>query len=98
MYETGRPINGAVVSPVADEVITGGGQDAQKVTTSNVDSVQFESHIFGLSSCEVEGHVSGHFGPINSVAIAPDGRSFATAGEDGYVRLNQFAPSYFDSK
>ena len=38
----------------------------------------------------------GHFGPINSVAFHPDGKSFSTGGEDGYVRIQAFDPTYFD--
>ena len=32
----------------------------------------------------------GHFGPINAIGINPDGRSYASGGEDGYVRLHHF--------
>ena len=40
--------------------------------------------------------VKGHFGPINSVMFHPDGNSYASGGEDGYVRINVFDQSYFD--
>ncbi len=32
----------------------------------------------------------GHFGPINAISFRPDGRAYATGGEDGYVRLHHF--------
>ncbi|GKD04071.1 eukaryotic translation initiation factor 3 subunit I-like protein, partial [Tanacetum coccineum] len=41
------------------------------------------------------GGVKGHFGPINALAFNPDGRSFSSGGEDGYVRLHHFDPDYF---
>lgn len=44
------------------------------------------------------GQVRGHFGPINAVAFAPDGRGFATGGEDGYVRLHHFDNEYLTAR
>jgi WD40 repeat protein len=36
----------------------------------------------------------GHFGPINSLAFNPDGKSFASGSEDGYIRLHHFDTDY----
>ncbi|KAJ2298209.1 translation initiation factor eIF3 subunit, partial [Coemansia sp. RSA 2706] len=44
------------------------------------------------------GTVKGHFGPINTLAVQPDGKGFASGGEDGYVRLHHFDPDYFKFK
>ncbi|PKI31427.1 hypothetical protein CRG98_048182 [Punica granatum] len=44
------------------------------------------------------GGVKGHFGPINALAFNPDGKSFSSGGEDGYVRLHHFDPDYFNIK
>ena len=38
----------------------------------------------------------GHFGPINTLAYAPDGRGYASGAEDGYVRLHTFDADYYD--
>ena len=44
------------------------------------------------------GRVKGHFGPINTLAFQPDGKGYASGGEDGYIRLHQFDKSYFEFK
>lgn len=41
------------------------------------------------------GRVAGHFGPINTIAFAPDGRAYVSGGEDGYVRMHFFDDEYF---
>lgn len=42
------------------------------------------------------GQVKGHFGPINTLAFHPSGKQYASGGEDGYVRIHNFDPSYFE--
>jgi len=98
-FTTGRPINSCSISPFPGrhEVIVAGGQSAESVTTTRVDNVQFATRFFNAIFEEEMGSVAGHFGPVNSLAYFPDGKGFATGGEDGYVRLQHFDPSYFTS-
>lgn len=96
-YSTGRPINSAVISPTPDYevVLLGGGQSAESVTTTRVDSAQFRVRFHHLIYQEELGSVQGHFGPVNAIAFKPDGKGFASGGEDGYIRLHHFDKSYF---
>jgi len=98
-YHTGRPINSASISPDEEYecVIVGGGQSADTVTTTRVDSAQFRVRFFHTIYQEELGSVQGHFGPVNALAFNPDGRGFASGGEDGYVRLHHFDRTYFTS-
>ena len=97
-YKTERPVNSAAVSPIRDHVVLGGGQEAMEVTTTSARSGKFEARFFHLIFEEEFGRVKGHFGPIQSVAFHPDGKSFSSGGEDGYVRVQAFDPPYFDFK
>jgi len=95
-YTTGRPINACSISPVKDEVLLGGGQEARDVTTTAVDQRQFMAHFFDLVHENNIGLVKGHFSPINCASYSPDGRFFVTGGEDGNVHLYAFGKEYFD--
>jgi translation initiation factor 3 subunit I len=95
-YNTGRPINTVSISPLKEEVIVAGGQSADTVTTTRVDSAQFRTRFFHLIYEEEMGNIGGHFGPVNALAYSPDGKGFASGGEDGFVRLHHFDPSYFE--
>lgn len=97
-YQTERPINAAAISPLLDHVVIGGGQDAADVTTTSSRAGKFEAKFFHKIFEEELGGVRGHFGPINALAFSPDGRSFASGGEDGYVRLHHFDNDYFHLK
>lgn len=61
-----------------------------QVTTTAAKAGGFEARFYHKIYAEEFGNVRGHFGPINTVAFSPDGRSFTTGGEDGYVRIHHF--------
>lgn len=94
-YKTSTNANGAAISPAFNHVLIGGGQEAAQVTTTSARAGHFEARFFHKLYEEEFGNVKGAFGPLNSVAFAPDGRGFATGGEDGYVRLYHFDNSFF---
>lgn len=98
-FNTERNINSAAVSPLAScpYLIVGGGQDAMSVTTTAAKQgnfhVSFYDHVFD----DELGCITGHFGPVNTVAFAPHGKGYASGGEDGYVRIQHFDQEYFDA-
>ncbi|XP_078445338.1 eukaryotic translation initiation factor 3 subunit I-like [Wolffia australiana] len=97
-YVTERPVNACAISPLLDHVVIGGGQEATQVTMTSHRAGKFEAKFFHKILQEEIGGVKGHFGPINALAFNPDGRSFSSGGEDGYVRLHHFDPDYFNIK
>ncbi|KAK7821696.1 hypothetical protein U0070_003737 [Myodes glareolus] len=88
-FRTERPVNTAALSPNYDHVVQGGGQETMDVTTTS-------TRFFHLAFEEEFGRVKGHFGPINSVAFHPDGKSYSSGGEDDYIHIHYFDPQYFE--
>lgn len=95
-YKTERPVNAVTMSPLLNHVVLGGGQDASAVTTTDHRAGKFEAKFYDKILQEEIGGVKGHFGPINALAFNPDGKSFSSGGEDGYVRLHHFDQEYFN--
>jgi len=95
-YKTERPVNSAAISPILDHVVLGGGQDAMEVTTTSSRVGKFDSRFFHLIYEEEFARLKGHFGPINSLEFHPDGKSYASGGEDGFVRVQTFDSSYYE--
>ncbi|KAI8062424.1 WD40-repeat-containing domain protein [Gongronella butleri] len=99
VYPTDTPLNSATFTPKYQEfVIVGGGQEAMDVTTTSARAGKFESRFYHKILEEEVGRVRGHFGPINTLAVHPDGKSYSSGGEDGYVRVHHFDPDYFTFK
>ncbi|CCU81582.1 eukaryotic translation initiation factor 3 [Blumeria hordei DH14] len=86
VYVADTPLNSASITPKKDFVILGGGQAAMDVTTTSTRQGKFEARFYHKIFEEEIGRVRGHFGPL----------SYASGGEDGYVRVHQFDKGYFD--
>ncbi|KAF2010765.1 eukaryotic translation initiation factor-like protein 3 subunit [Aaosphaeria arxii CBS 175.79] len=97
-YTTDTPLNSAAITPVKDYVILGGGQAAMDVTTTSARQGKFEARFWHKIFAEEIGRVRGHFGPLNYVAVHPQGTGYCSGGEDGYVRVHHFDKPYFDFK
>ena len=95
-YIADTPLNSASITPKKDFVILGGGQAAMDVTTTSTRQGKFEARFYHKIFEEEIGRVRGHFGPLNTVAADPQGKGYASGGEDGYVRVHQFDKGYFD--
>ncbi|KAJ1797538.1 translation initiation factor eIF3 subunit [Coemansia sp. RSA 2399] len=98
LYKADTGINTAAMTPTQDLVILGGGQAASEVTTTSSRQGKFESRLYHKIFEDEVGRIKGHFGPINTLAVIPDGRGFASGSEDGYVRLHHFDSDYFKFK
>jgi len=94
-YNGGRPLNTCTMSPLLEHIILGGGQDASQVTTTAGAAGKFEAMFYHKILEDHLAGVKGHFGPLNALRFSPDGRSFTSGGEDGYVRLHHFDADYF---
>lgn len=97
-YVSDTPLNTAAITPKKDFVILGGGQAAMDVTTTSARQGKFEARFYHRIFEDEIGRVKGHFGPLNTIAVHPNGNGYASGGEDGYVRVHHFDKPYFDFK
>lgn len=98
VYDSDKPLNDGCISPLMNQVILGGGQDARDVALSAFRGNKFETRFFHKVYAEELGAIASHFGPVNSLAFAPDGRAFVSGGEDGLVKIHKFDEDYFAVK
>ncbi|KAI5118251.1 hypothetical protein M0805_007500 [Coniferiporia weirii] len=97
-YATETPLNSAAIAPLKPYVLLGGGQDAMSVTTTSSRQGKFETRFWHKVFEEELGRVKGHFGPVNTIAVHPSGKCYASGGEDGFVRVHHFDESYFKAR
>ncbi|EGW34813.1 uncharacterized protein SPAPADRAFT_57892 [Spathaspora passalidarum NRRL Y-27907] len=96
LYKADAPMNTAAITPVKDFVILGGGQEARNVTTTAESQGKFEARFYHKIFQDEIGRVKGHFGPLNTVAVHPDGSGYSSGGEDGFIRVHTYDKSYYD--
>lgn len=97
-YKSNAPVNSAAISPRSQHVVIGGGQDARDVTTTTARDGKFEARFFHLLMEEEFGRVKGHFGPINTIQFHPNGKSYCSGAEDGFIRAHKFDRDYLSYK
>ena len=68
------------------------------MTTTAQQKGGFELKLYNIIYNELQASVKGHFGTVHTVAFHPDGQSFASGSEDGYVHYRRFLPDYFTRK
>jgi translation initiation factor 3 subunit I len=96
VYKADAPMNTAAITPKKNFVILGGGQEARNVTTTSENQGKFEARFYHKIFTDEIGRVKGHFGPLNTVAVHPDGIGYSSGGEDGFIRVHYFDKSYFN--
>lgn len=102
-YKTNRPLNDSAISPLYTNhdhpkyhVLAGGGVEAIHAATTAEGG--FETVLFNMVMEEEIGTIKGHFGPMNTLSIAPDGMSYVTGGEEGLIRIMKWEPDYLTRK
>lgn len=96
IYSADKPLNTAVMAPLKDHILLGGGQDSRDVATKRADEATFDIMLVHKVYGDDIGSVrAGHIGPVNSLAFSPDGTMFASGGEEGVVMLFKLDPEYF---
>jgi WD40 repeat protein len=86
------PLNSACFSPIRNIVMIGGGLDGMSVAFSlnNDTSIKFCS----LKKGTHVGEISTHFGPVKNIIFNPNKTNFASAGQDGYVKMFSISSDY----
>ncbi|CAD5212236.1 unnamed protein product [Bursaphelenchus xylophilus] len=95
-YKSGRPVNSSAISPTHPYIAVGGGEEAMTVTQTAASAGQFETKLFHAVYENEFAYFKGHFGPVNTLAYAPNGKVIVTGSEDGYVRIQELDKEYFD--
>mmetsp|Transcript_12824 Transcript_12824/g.17730 ORF Transcript_12824/g.17730 Transcript_12824/m.17730 type:complete len:336 (+) Transcript_12824:40-1047(+) len=96
-YQSNRPINAAAVSPIYNQVLIGGGIQARDVALVDSRMSHFEVDFWHICYQFYMGSAKGHFGPVNSIDIHPNGKSFVSGGEEGEIRLHHLDQVYIKS-
>jgi translation initiation factor 3 subunit I len=104
-YQFDFPCRDCSVSPLYESeenqkfhVLMCGGQDAKDVTTTGAQKGGFDIKLYNIIYNEMLANIKGHFGTVHSVAFHPDGLSFASGSEDGYVHFHRMLPEYLTKR
>jgi translation initiation factor 3 subunit I len=89
-FKSTVPVNSAIYTPDNLYVILGGGIEAMMVAkTSNND---LTTKIYQVSNEKLYRQITNHFGPLRYLHFNPNESSFATASQDGTVKIHYLVP------
>eukprot|EP00817_Percolomonadidae_sp_ATCC50343_P006214 CAMPEP_0117430304 /NCGR_PEP_ID=MMETSP0758-20121206/9828_1 /TAXON_ID=63605 /ORGANISM="Percolomonas cosmopolitus, Strain AE-1 (ATCC 50343)" /LENGTH=158 /DNA_ID=CAMNT_0005218159 /DNA_START=414 /DNA_END=887 /DNA_ORIENTATION=+ len=81
-FKISEIVNTAAFHPTKRHVLVGGGQASNATQTGSKETFQ-AVHFFHSIFEKPIGAVKAHFSPVNAIAVSPDGKSYASGGEDG---------------
>lgn len=105
VYTFVKPCRAATINPLYESedcqkfhCLLAGGQDARDVALTGDREGGFAIKLMSMIYNEQLAEIAGHFGTVHTLAWSPDGVSFASGSEDGYVHYHRFVPEYFTKK
>ena len=89
-FKSTVPINSAIYTPDNLYVILGGGIEAMMVAKTSDNDLR--TKIYQISNEKLYKQITNHFGPLRYLHFNPNKSSFATASQDGTVKIHYFDP------
>lgn len=96
MFQSTEPVNSSSIFPENNILVNVGGIPARDVTLTR-GKRKFDVNFYDIVKEERVGFYSTHFGTINTVDVARDGRSFASGGEDGIVIMVNLGDEFYSA-
>lgn len=103
-----RLINSGKISPLFNpdlpekdqlyHCIIGGGQESKNVTFTKASEGGFEVLIYDMITGQEVGSITGHFSPVNAIAISNSGKIVVSGAEEATIRLHNMTSEYFNLK
>ncbi|ELP87751.1 eukaryotic translation initiation factor 3 subunit, putative [Entamoeba invadens IP1] len=88
VFESGYPLQSIGFAPFTDYYAVGGGQDKAMMTMTQRDmSMLMTTFVNAIDGQEIV-RLPGHFGTINTIVFAQDGKSVFTGSDDGCIRVS----------
>jgi translation initiation factor 3 subunit I len=73
-FKSDTDVNAGAISPIKRHIVLGGGPPAVDIAKQDAGPGKLDSKFYNAVTGEEFGRISGHFGPIQTMAIHPDGR------------------------
>ena len=84
-YKSTVPINWACWNHNEKKVLIGGGIEAMNVAKTLSNDLNLK--VYRTNDQKLVGHLGSHFGPIRYIGINPCGKNYASASQDGSVKI-----------